>query len=55
MAGLAALPLATYTGQLLDPKAKKAGLKFSFLFAGKALKTQECMFPFAVEALSSAK
>jgi len=39
----------------LDPKAKKASLKLSFLFGGKPLRSQQCLFPFAVEPLPSDK
>ncbi|MDH7499160.1 MAG: hypothetical protein QHH30_02080 [candidate division NC10 bacterium] len=39
----------------LDPKAKKAGLKLSFLFGGKPLRSQQCLFPFAVEPVASEK
>jgi len=39
----------------LDPKAKKAGLKLSFLFGGKPLRSQQCLFPFAVEPIASEK
>ena len=36
---------------LPDPAAKRATLSISFLHAGRALKTEEYAFPFAIEAL----
>jgi hypothetical protein len=38
-----------------DPEAKKAALSLSFLFGGRPLQTEQCVFPFAVEVFASSK
>ena len=40
---------------LPDPTAKKATLTISFLYADKALKSEEVSFPFTIEALPGDK